>query len=78
MRPVLLPLSTWIEQQYKSYPSYSPKERKDEAAQTLNVGVATIYRWLKAGNVFIEETGPSMSGDDHGVVVWKMEKELIG
>lgn len=78
MRTDLIPLSSWIEQQYKSYPSYSAKERKEETAITLNVGVATIYRWLKAGNVFIEELGPSIAGDDYGVTVWKLEKTLIG
>lgn len=73
----LIPLKTWIEQQYKSYPETSPKQQKEEEAENLGVGVATIYRWLKAGNVYIEEVGASISGDDAGVIIWKLEKSCF-
>jgi len=52
----------------------SPKDQKEEAAFILGVGVSTIYRWVKAGNVFIEDAGPSMSGDDGCVIIWEMKK----
>lgn len=52
----------------------SPKDQKEEAAFILGVGVATVYRWLKAGNVYLEDSGPSMSGDDGSILIWEMKK----
>ncbi|CAL9957171.1 hypothetical protein VPH219E481_0024 [Vibrio phage 219E48-1] len=66
-------LKSWIDQQYKSYDT-PPVQQKEEVAFELNVGVATIYRWLKAGNVYIQELGPDASGENGPVFIWKMEK----
>ena len=66
----LIPLSKWIESQFKSYPNTPPVEQKKETAQELGVGVATIYRWLKDGNRYVELVG---SDDDTALVIWKME-----
>ena len=71
MRNDLVSLKTWIEGNC-GHPGTI--KQKDEAAFLLGVGVATIYRWLKAGNVFIEETGVDMNGEGGPLFVWKMEK----
>lgn len=71
MRTDLVSLKTWIEGNCSHSGTI---KQKDEAAFLLGVGVATIYRWLKAGNVFIEETGVDMSGEGGPLFVWKMEK----
>lgn len=73
----LTPLSDYIKEQFKSYPSISERERKEETAHELGVGIATVYRWLKQGNVFIEIIGPSIAGDDACIQVWKLEKGPI-
>ena len=53
----------------------TPKEQKEHSAFILNVGVATIYRWIKAGNVFIEEC--YAQSDDYGYTyVWEMKKAI--
>lgn len=77
MKPHLVTLKSWIEDQYKSYPSIPPKQQKEETAHELKCGVATLYRWLKEGNVYIEYIGPSICGDDSGLVVWKMQKSIF-
>ena len=77
MKPNLVTLKQWIDTQYKSYPHTPPKQRKEEVAHDLGCGVATIYRWLKQGNVYIEYVGASICGDDSGVIVWKMEKSIF-
>ena len=69
----LIPLSRWIEIQFKSYPDTPPVEQKKETAHELGVGVATIYRWLKEGNRYVELIG---SDDDTALMVWKMEKKV--
>lgn len=76
MTPQLVTLKSWIESQYASYPSIPPKQQKEETAHELGCGIATLYRWLKAENVYIEYVGPSICGDDSGLVVWKIEKEI--
>lgn len=69
-KPELTSLSKWIECQYKSYPNIPPRQQKEEVALILSVGISTVYRWLRSGNVYIEELGSSESGDDHSIVVW--------
>lgn len=71
MKSNLIPLKTWIECNCNHSGTI---KQKDEAAFLLDVGIATIYRWLKAGNVFIEETGVDISGEGGPLYVWKMEK----
>lgn len=73
MKPELISLKDWIEGQNRSYDK-PPVQQKEEAAHLLDVGVATIYRWLKAGNVYIEETDADHSGEGGPLFVWKMEK----
>lgn len=65
----LIPLKDWISSNCSNEPTL---KQKDEAAFILDVGIATIYRWLKSGNVYIEDLG----SDDCGgaLMVWKMEK----
>lgn len=77
MKPDLVTLKSWIETQYRSYPSIPPRQQKEETAHELGCGVATLYRWLKAGNVYIEFVGASIAGDDSGIVVWKIEKSIF-
>ena len=71
MRTDLVSLKNWIE---GNCDHSGTIKQKDEAAFLLGVGVATIYRWLKAGNVFIEETGVDINGEGGPLFVWKMEK----
>ena len=66
----LIPLNAWINTQFKSYPDTSPVEQKKETASDFGVGVATIYRWLKEGNRYVQLVG---SDDDTSLIVWKME-----
>ena len=68
-------LKSWIESQYKSYPQISEAQRKEETAHELGVGVATIYRWLRDGNVYVELIG-SNSGDDSAINVWKLDRMI--
>lgn len=68
-------LKSWIENQYKSYPNISPRQQKEEVAHELKVGVATIYRWLKDGNIYIEDLGSDDTGG--ALSIWKMEKTII-
>ena len=70
-------LSDWLKKEYKDYPSMSPVEQKEEAAETLNIGLATLYRWLKAGSVYIQQVSTTDCGDDSRLVVWKMEKSVF-
>lgn len=67
----LVPLLTWIESECGNG---SPSKKKEEAAFILGVGIATIYRWVKEGNVFIEEYEASIGGDDAAVSVWEHKK----
>ena len=69
-KPELTALRYWIDSQYKSYPNTPPRQQKEEVASMLNVGISTIYRWLKSGNVYIEDLGSSECGDDHAIVIW--------
>ena len=71
MKAELVSLKEWVDSQ-----SGSPREQKECAAVILNVGVATIYRWIKAGNVFIEEC--AALPDDYGYTyVWEMKKSIV-
>jgi hypothetical protein len=66
MKAELLSLQSWINEF-----SGTPVCKKEEAASILEIGVATIYRWLKDGNVFIE----ACDNEDYGcVIVWHMKK----
>lgn len=76
MKPELTSLKSWMDSQYQSYPNMSAREKKEAEAVNLGVGVATIYRWLKAGNVYIEFNPPSTCGDDSSLCVWKLEKNI--
>ncbi|MEL7309553.1 MAG: helix-turn-helix domain-containing protein [Pseudomonadota bacterium] len=67
MQANLIPLSKWIESQFKSY-STPPRQQKEEIASELGIGVATVYRWLKEGNRYIEETGADISGENGPVM----------
>ena len=69
MKAELVSLKSWTDGM-----SGTPKQQKEEAASILEIGVATIYRWIKEGNVFLEESGPSMSGDDGCILIWEMKK----
>lgn len=71
MNVKLISLTNWIDEQYKSYPSFTDKKKKESAAITLGCGISTLYRWLASGNVFIEEIGSDQTGDGGGLVVWK-------
>lgn len=70
----LVSLKQWIECQYKSYPDASGKTQKEEVAHELGVGVATVYRWLKSGNVFIEDCGSDDTGG--ALIIWKIESHI--
>lgn len=74
MKTELISLKSWMK--YNCDQSLSPVKQKEEAAHLLEVGVATIYRWLSSGNVFIEETGVDMNGEGGPVFIWKMEKKV--
>lgn len=63
-------LKDWIDSEFKSY-STPPVQQKEEIAQELGIGVATLYRWLKEDNRHIEAVG---SGDDGYLIVWKMDR----
>jgi hypothetical protein len=52
------------------------REVKAEIAFSLEIGVSTLYLWLKSGNYYIEHIESSMGGDDSALIVWKMEKLL--
>jgi hypothetical protein len=70
MRAKLIDLRSWCDGM-----SGSPKQKKEEAAFILQVGVATIYRWIKEGGVFIEEC--AALSDDYGYTyVWHMKKAI--
>jgi hypothetical protein len=71
MQTKLISLKGWIAYHYGDYES---KLQKDCAAESLCVGISTIYRWLKDDNVFIEEIDESIAGDDSGLRVWNMNK----
>ena len=70
-------LSSWIKSEYKAYPSMSPLEIKEDVASTLQCGIATLYRWLKEENVYIECVGASIAGDDNGLIIWKLQKQIF-
>ena len=70
-------LKSWIESNYRNYPSMTELEIKNEVAETLQCGIATLYRWLKEENVYIEDVGASIAGDDGGVIIWKMQKSIF-
>ena len=67
----LTPLSVWIE---SDCGNHSPTKQKEEAAFILGVGIATIYRWVASGEVYIEHHCASISGDDAAVSVWEHKK----
>lgn len=69
MKLSLIPLKDWISSNCGNVPSV---EQKEEAAFILNVGVATIYRWLKSGDVYIEDLGSDDCGGS--LMIWKKEK----
>lgn len=69
MKADLVSLKSWVDGI-----NGKPKEQKEEAACILEIGVATVYRWIKAGNVFLEVSGPSMSGDDGAILIWEIKK----
>ena len=70
MKAGLVSLKSWVETM-----AGSPRLQKEEAAGLLEVGVATIYRWIKEGNVFIEVCGDL--GEDYGhTYIWEMKKSV--
>lgn len=73
MKTNLTPLKHWMADNCGSEPTLKQKE---DAAFLLGVGIATIYRWIKEGNRYIEETGCDESGEMGPVFIWKMEKEV--
>ena len=68
MKADLVSLKSWV-----GGMNGQPREQKEEAACILEVGVATIYRWIK---VFLEISGPSISGDDGCILIWEMKKTV--
>ena len=52
------------------------REIKEQIAFHLEVGISTLYLWLKSGNYYVENIEASMGGDDSALVIWKMEKLL--
>ena len=52
------------------------REAKCEVAYSLEIGISTLYLWLKSGNYYVEELGPGIGGDDYALVIWKQEKLL--
>lgn len=70
MKVDLVSLNQWVE----TMPG-SPRLQKEEAAALLEVGVATIYRWIKEGNVFIDVCG--VYGEDYGqTYIWEIKKSV--
>ena len=67
-----LTLKDWLEK-IESGSELSPLQAKEWAAKEIGVGISTVYRWLKDGNVYIEELG---SDGWAGVTVWKIEKTI--
>lgn len=74
----LTPLKQWIDNNYRAYPDVSEHERKAATAEDFECGISTMYRWLKDGNVYVEDVGASIAGDDSGVIIWEMKKSLFG
>ncbi len=52
------------------------REAKEEVAFALEIGLSTLYLWLKSGNYYVDDLGPGPGGDDCALVVWKQEKIL--
>ncbi len=77
LKTELVRLASWIDDQYKSYPSIPPRQQKEEVAHELECGVATLYRWLKEDSTYIEQVGPSICGDDGGIIVWQVKRSLF-
>jgi|TARA_R110000851_G_scaffold314816_1_gene477019 hypothetical protein len=69
MKAKLITLKSWVLGM-----SGSPKEQKEEASLILQVGVATIYRWIKKGDVFLEDSGTCSDGEDRAIIIWEMKK----
>ena len=70
MKADLVSLKNWVETM-----NGSPKLQKEEAASLLEVGVSTVYRWLKEGNVFVEVCGDV--NEDYGYTyIWEMKKSV--
>lgn len=69
MKTNLISLKSWMTDNCGSDPTLKQKE---EAAFILGVGIATIYRWLKEGNRYIEDLGSDDCGGS--LMIWKMEK----
>ena len=70
MKAELVSLKSWTDGM-----NGTPKQQKEEAASILEIGVATIYRWIKEGNVFVEEH--AALSDDYGYTyVWEMKKSI--
>ena len=75
MKPTLIPLKVWMD---SAHPNLSEHDKKLEMAVTFECGISTIYRWIKDGNIYIEDIEASMAGDDAGAIVWEMKKSVFG
>ena len=70
MKAELVSLKQWTDEH-----DGSPRQQKESAAFVLQVGVATIYRWIKEGNMFVEDH--AALSDDYGYTyVWEMKKAI--
>lgn len=72
MRIEISKLEDWVNQLAIDI-NCSPFKAKEITANELNVGIATIYRWIKEGLFYVQEV---YSGDEiSGIKVFKLEKE---
>ena len=68
-------LDSFVEQELGKI-NRPPLEAKKEIAFSLEIGISTLYLWLKSGNYYVEDLGPGIGGDDYALIVWKQEKLL--
>jgi len=75
MHTNMTPLSSFVADEV-SKSTLPLREVKSEIAHCLEIGVSTLYLWLKSGDYYVEHIGASQAGDDSALTVWKMEKFL--
>jgi len=51
-----------------------PREAKEDVANCLDIGISTLYLWLKSGKYYVESSTALQAGDT--LTVWKLEKNV--
>lgn len=75
MRTNMITLASFVNDEV-SKSTFPIREVKAVIADELEIGISTLYSWLKSGNYYIEYIEASQAGDDSAFTVWKMEKFL--